>query len=104
MWIKWKTRIEFKIFLRGPEMEKYFLDLPRALKNREYTLEVGWEMYLDYECAEFVIAGWSKVEIYDWSWSKHFCIELYRIPFFSNLFVKKIFACSEDYEVWYRTK
>ena len=54
-------------------------------------------MYLDCECMEFVIVGWSKVEIYDWSWSKHFYIQLSRVLFFSNLFEQKVFKSSEDH-------
>ena len=38
----------------APGMKKYSLDLPRAVKNREYALEMEMD-YLDCECVECVI-------------------------------------------------
>ena len=61
-------------------------------------------MYLDCESMEFAIACWSKMEIYDWRWSKHFRIQLSRILLFNNLFEQNLFKSSEDHWVCYRTK
>ena len=36
-----RKRTEFKVFLRGPGIERYYLNLLRAIKNREYALELG---------------------------------------------------------------
>ena len=41
----------------APGMERYSLDLPRALKNRDMLWEWGLVVYLDCECMEFVITG-----------------------------------------------
>ena len=37
-----------------PVMERFYLYLPRAAKNRAYTLEMGCGVCQDCECVEFL--------------------------------------------------
>ena len=40
-----------------PVMERFYLDLPQAAKNRLCTLKWDVGVRLDHECVEFVTAG-----------------------------------------------
>ena len=55
-----------------PEMERFFLDLLRAVKKICFRSGM-------WECVEFVVAGWSKVIFFYfpiWSWGKEWEILL----------------------------
>ena len=63
--MEWGGGVSSRFPCVTPVVERFYLDLPQAAKNRVCTLKWDVGVRLDHECVEFVTAGWYRLKFYD---------------------------------------